>query len=138
MGWYGGEHADRTVISYFFTGDYRWLYYSLLFCNCLAPQALWFARVRLNLWALAIISIVINLGMWLERILIVWNTLSHGHAVSLWRTYHVSVYDVVILIAPLGLFAFGFLVLARIFPIVSIHEVSQLAHDEGAARRGTA
>ncbi|CAO4155491.1 Polysulfide reductase NrfD [Methylorubrum thiocyanatum] len=136
MGWYGGDHADRSVIAYFFTGDFRWLYYSLLFCNCLVPQALWFARVRLNLWALALIAVVINLGMWLERILIVWNTLSHGHAVSLWRTYHVSVYDVVILIAPLGLFAFGFLVLARIFPIVSIHEVSQIAHDEGAAAAG--
>ncbi|GEP09051.1 NrfD/PsrC family molybdoenzyme membrane anchor subunit [Methylobacterium gnaphalii] len=133
MAWYGGEHADRTVIGYFFTGDYRWLYFSLLFCNCLVPQLLWFRAVRLNLWLLAAIAIVINLGMWLERILIVWNTLSHGYAISLWRTYHVSLYDVVILIAPLGLFVLGFLVLARILPIVSMHEVRQLAHREGAA-----
>jgi len=131
--WYGGEHADRTVVGYFFTGDYAPLYGLLLFCNCLAPQALWFRRVRLNLWWLAAIAILINIGMWFERILIVWNTLSHGYAISLWRTYHVSLYDLAILFGPLGLFVFAFLVLARFLPIVSMHEVSKLAHDEEAA-----
>ncbi|MGE7418780.1 NrfD/PsrC family molybdoenzyme membrane anchor subunit, partial [Methylobacterium tarhaniae] len=108
-------------------------YGALLFCNCLAPQALWWRRVRRNLWWLAGISVLINVGMWLERVLIVWNTLSHGHAVTLWRTYHTSLYDLAILFGPLGLFAFLFLVLARLLPIVSMHEVRQLARDEGAA-----
>ncbi|WP_132254870.1 NrfD/PsrC family molybdoenzyme membrane anchor subunit [Methylobacterium segetis] len=132
MAWYGGEHADRTVVGYFFTGDYRWLYAALLACNCLVPQALWFRSVRGNLWLLAAIAILINVGMWLERILIVWNTLSHGYAISLWRTYHVSLYDLVILFGPLGLFGLGFLVLARLLPIVSMHEVRQVSHAEGA------
>jgi molybdopterin-containing oxidoreductase family membrane subunit len=97
------------------------------------PQALWFPWARRNLWALATISVLINVGMWLERILIVWNTLSHGHAMSLWRTYHTSLYDLAILFGPLGLFVLGFLLLVRIFPVVSMHEVRQISHDEGAA-----
>ena len=131
--WVGGEHADRTVIGYVFTGDYAPLYVALLFCNCLAPQALWFRRVRSNLWWLAAVAVLINVGMWFERILIVWNTLSHGHAITLWRTYHTSLYDLAILVGPLGLFAFLFLVLARLLPLVSMHEVRQLARDEGVA-----
>ncbi|KQU00037.1 hydrogenase [Methylobacterium sp. Leaf469] len=133
MAWYGGEHADRTVVGYFFTGDYRWLYAGLLFCNCLAPQALWFPAVRVDLRALAALAILINVGMWLERILIVWNTLSRGYAVSLWRTYQISLYDLAILFGPLGLFVLGFLVLARLLPLVSMHEVRQLSHRAGAA-----
>ncbi|GEP05503.1 NrfD/PsrC family molybdoenzyme membrane anchor subunit [Methylobacterium oxalidis] len=133
MAWYGGEHADRTVVGYVFAGDYRWLYAGLLVCNCIVPQALWLCSVRGNLWLLAAIAILINVGMWLERILIVWNTLSHGYAMSLWRTYHVSLYDLAILFGPLGLFVMGFLVLARLLPIVSMHEVRQVSHAEGAA-----
>ena len=133
MAWYGGEHADRTVVGYFFTGDYRWLYAALLFCNSLAPQALWFPAVRVDLRALAALAILINVGMWLERILIVWNTLARGYAVSLWRTYQISLYDIAILFGPLGLFVLGFLVLARLLPLVSMHEVRQLSHREGAA-----
>ena len=133
MAWYGGEHADRTVIGYFFTGDYAVLYGLLLLCNCVVPQVLWWRRGRQNLWILASVSILINVGMWLERILIVWNTLSHGYAITLWRTYHVSLYDVAILVGPLGLFAFLFLILVRLLPIVSMHEVRQLARDEAAA-----
>jgi Ni/Fe-hydrogenase subunit HybB-like protein len=131
--WYGGEHPDRDVVRYFFAGDYRWFYYALIACNCVVPQALWFPSARRNLWVLAGISLVINIGMWLERILIVWNTLSHGHAMSLWRTYHTSLYDLAILFGPLGLFVLGFLVLVRIFPVISMHEVRQVSHDEGAA-----
>jgi Ni/Fe-hydrogenase subunit HybB-like protein len=132
--WIGGEHADRSVIGYAFTGDYAPLYGALLVCNCLCPQALWIARVRRSLPCLAILCVLINVGMWLERILIVWNTLSHGHAISLWRTYQTSLYDLAILFGPLGLFVALFLVLVRLLPIVSMHEVRQLARDEGAVR----
>ena len=76
----------------------------MLVCNCLIPQALWFRRVRRSILAVVLISIAINVGMWLERILIIWNTLSHGYAVSLWRLFSPTLWDWLLLFGPLGLF----------------------------------
>jgi molybdopterin-containing oxidoreductase family membrane subunit len=102
-------------------------------CNVVLPQALWFGRVRQSLAALVAIAIAINIGMWLERILIVWNTLSHGYMPSLWRTFHFTIWDWSFLIAPLGLFAFLFLLFIRLIPAVSMFDMRELAHQEDAA-----
>ncbi len=133
VAWYGGGRADRSLVAYMFTGDYASIYWGLLFCNCLLPQALWFRRVRRSLPALAIIAILILVGMWLERILIIWNTLSHGYAPSLWRLFHPTLSDWVLLIGPFGVFTFMFLWFTRLVPAVSIYEVRKLCRKEGLA-----
>jgi Ni/Fe-hydrogenase subunit HybB-like protein len=74
--WYSGERAERHLVGFLFTGPYAPLYYAQLACNVVLPQALWLRRVRYNIPAVVVIAIVINVGMWLERILIVWATLS--------------------------------------------------------------
>ena len=87
MAWYGGEHSDRSLVAFEFTGTYAPLFWALLSCNVVLPQALWFGRACGGRFAaLFAIAIAINIGMWLERILIVWNTLSHGYMPSLWRS----------------------------------------------------
>ena len=133
MAWYGGEHADRTVVAALFRSEDAPFYAVLLACNCVIPQALWFRSVRRSLLALACIAVAIEVGMWLERILIIVSTLGHDYAVSLWRSYHVSLYDMCILIGPLGLFAFLFLLLSRVLPLVSMYELRALAHQEAGA-----
>jgi molybdopterin-containing oxidoreductase family membrane subunit len=133
MAWYGGKPDERRVIAFEFFGDYAPLYWALLFCNCLAPQALWFPAVRRSLVWLFVIAILINIGMWLERILIIWNTLSHDYAVSLWRVFLPTFWDWSLLIAPLGFFAFLFLVFVRLVPSVSMADMREVAHEEGAA-----
>ncbi len=133
MAWYGGEHADRTVVAALFRSEDAPFYAVLLACNCAIPQALWFRSVRRSLPALACIAVAIEVGMWLERILIIVSTLGHDYAVSLWRSYHVSLYDMCILIGPLGLFAFLFLLLSRVLPLVSMYELRSLAHEEAGA-----
>jgi Ni/Fe-hydrogenase subunit HybB-like protein len=133
MAWYGGKPDERRVVAFTFTGDYAPLYWAQLFCNCVAPQALWLRRVRASLPALFVIAILINVGMWLERILIIWNTLSHEYQVSLWRVFHTTFWDWSLLISPLGLFALMFLVFVRLVPAVSMFEMRQLAHEEGVA-----
>jgi Ni/Fe-hydrogenase subunit HybB-like protein len=131
--WVAGDHADRTLVAYLFTGDYAPLYWLLLFCNCIAPQALWFRAVRRTLPALSLIAILINVGMWLERILILWNTLSHDYLPSMWRVFYTTFWDWSFLVGPLGVFACLFLCFARLLPAVSMHEVRQLAHEEKLA-----
>jgi len=131
--WYAGGHADRTLVAYLFTGSYAPLYWLLLACNCVIPQLLWWRRVRRSLPALVTISILINIGMWDERILIIWNTLSHGFLPSMWQLFYPTLWDWAFLIGPLGVFACLFLIFARLLPAVSMYEVRRLAHDEGVA-----
>jgi molybdopterin-containing oxidoreductase family membrane subunit len=133
MSWYGGNRNERGLVAFEFSGVYAPLFWALLVCNVILPQALWFAAVRRSLTALFGIAIAINVGMWLERILIVWNTLSHDYMPSLWRVFHFTFWDWSLLIAPLGVFAFLFLLFIRLVPAVSMFNMRALAHEEGAA-----
>jgi Ni/Fe-hydrogenase subunit HybB-like protein len=76
------------------------------------------------------IAVLINIGMWLERILIVWNTLSHDYAVSMWRLFLPTIWDWVTTIGSLGLFALMYLIFVRLVPVVSMHEVRKLIDEE--------
>ena len=69
---------------------------------------------------------LINVGMWLERILIIWNTLSHDYLPSAWRLFIPTIWDWLTTFGSLGLFALMFLVFARLLPVVSMHEVRAL------------
>ncbi|MGO4707346.1 NrfD/PsrC family molybdoenzyme membrane anchor subunit [Microvirga sp. 2MCAF38] len=133
MAWYGGDPVDRSLVAYMFAGSYAPLYWILLLCNCILPQALWFPRVRRSIPVLVVIAILINVGMWLERILIIWNTLSHDYMPPLWRLFYPTIWDWALLFGPLGLFALLFLCFARLVPAVSMHEVRQLCREEKAA-----
>lgn len=133
MGWYGGGAADRGLIGYLFKGDYAPLYWMLLFCNCILPQALWWRRARRSTLLLAGISVAILAGMWLERILIIWNTLSHDTMPTLWRVFQPTVADWVLLFGPVGLFVLMFLCFVRLLPAVSMYEVRRLCREENVA-----
>ena len=128
MAWYGGDHAERGLVAHEFTGLYAPLYWLLILFNCALPQLLWWPAMRANLVVLALVSIGINIGMWFERILIIWNTLGHNFLPSANHPFELSPIDWTFIIGPLGLFAFLFLLFARFFPVVSMYEVRELAH----------
>jgi len=133
MAWYGGERADRNLVVFEFTGAYWPMFAGLLFCNVVLPQAFWLGAVRRSIPAVFVIAVLINIGMWLERILIVWNTLSHDYLPSMWRLFLPTVWDWLLLFGSLGLFALMFLVFVRVIPIVSMHEVRHLVAEEAAS-----
>ncbi len=130
--WYGGEHADRSLIVFEFTGPYGWLYALLLLFNVVLPQVLWLPAARRSLLVLCIVSLGILVGMWLERILIIWNTLGHTVLPSTRHLFLPSLTDWTLLFGPLGVFAFAFLLFARFLPVMSMYEVRELAHREAA------
>ena len=132
-GWYGGEHADRSLVAFAFTGAYAPLFWTLLLCNVVIPQAFWFAAVRDNIVAVFAIAVLINIGMWLERILIIWNTLSHDYMPGMWRLFIPTIWDWITTLGSLGLFALMFLVFVRLVPVVSMHEVRKLVAEEAAS-----
>ena len=131
--WYGSEHADRSLMTFQFTGAYAPLFWTLLLCNVVIPQAFWFATVRDNIVAVFAIAVLINIGMWLERILIIWNTLSHDYMPGMWRLFIPTIWDWITTLGSLGLFALMFLVFVRLVPVVSMHEMRKLVAEEAAS-----
>jgi Ni/Fe-hydrogenase subunit HybB-like protein len=131
--WYGGERADRSLVAFEFAGAYAPLYWALLLCNVVIPQAFWLSAVRRSVFAVFIIAVIINIGMWLERILIIWNTLSHDYSPSMWRLFLPTVWDWITTFGSLGLFVLMYLVFVRLIPVVSMHEVRKLVAEEQAA-----
>ncbi len=128
--WYGGRRPDRSLIAFEFAGHYAALYWLLLLFNVVLPQIFWWTGARRKLWIVVTVSIGVLTGMWLERILIIWNTLGHGYLPSMRRFFISSLTDWTLLIAPLGLFAFLFLLFARFFPVISMYEIRELAAEE--------
>jgi Ni/Fe-hydrogenase subunit HybB-like protein len=133
MAWYAGAAPDRSRLEFLFVGSYAPLYWMQLLFNCVLPQALWFRSIRLNVFCVVLISIGINIGMWLERILIIWNTLSHGYSVSLWRLFYPTLWDWILLVGPVGLFVFLFLCFIRVLPGVPMNELRKLCREEHVA-----
>jgi len=131
--WYHGERAERWLTAFEFTGSYAPLYWAMLLFNVAVPQLFWFVRVRRSVIAVVSIAILINIGMWLERIGIVMNTLSHDYLPSMWRVFIPTFWDWALLAGSLGFFAFLYLLLVRVFPMVSMHEVRKLVFEEGRA-----
>lgn len=133
MAWYAGSANDRSLVVFLFIGSYAPLYWMQLLFNCILPQAFWFPRIRQNIRWVVLISIGINIGMWLERILIIWNTLSHGYATSVWRLFWPTLWDWTLLFGPLGLFVFFFLCFLRVLPAVPMNELRKLCREEHVA-----
>lgn len=134
MSWYGGERAERSFLRHQLAGSDALLYWGMIACNVGAPQLLWLPAARRSLPVLIGISLLVNVGMWLERILIIWDTLSHGYLPSMWRTWHVTIWDWALLAGSLGFYALLFLVFARVLPVVSMHDMGKLRHEEGGPR----
>jgi molybdopterin-containing oxidoreductase family membrane subunit len=105
----------------------------MLLFNVVLPQLFWSPRIRRGIVVVVIISIFINVGMWFERILIVWNTLAHAYVPSLWRLFVPTFLDWALLAGSLGFFALLYLLLVRVFPMVSMHEVRRLIFEEAGA-----
>jgi molybdopterin-containing oxidoreductase family membrane subunit len=131
--WYHSDHDERAITAFLFTGAYAPLYRAMLLFNVVLPQAFWLRRTRRNIVVAVVISILINIGMWLERIGIVWNTLSHSQLPSTWRIFVPTFWDWALLVGSLGFFAFLFLLLVRVFPMVSMHEMRSLVAEETRA-----
>jgi molybdopterin-containing oxidoreductase family membrane subunit len=130
--WYSQEKVETYLVTWQFTGTYGAIYIAMLVCNCLIPQLFWFPALRRSLPWIVTISVIINLGMWLERILIVAVTPARGHLPSQWSIFWPTIWDWLLLLGTLGFFSLMFFVFVRIVPAASMHEVKARRFEEGA------
>src|SRR5438874_4707533 len=104
FGWYSANTYEGFMIWNRMTGPYWPMYWVLVFCNIITPQWLWFRRVRTTPWLLFCVAMVVNIGMWLERFVIVVTSLHRDFLPSAWGMYHGTIWDWATFIGTLGLF----------------------------------
>jgi Ni/Fe-hydrogenase subunit HybB-like protein len=126
MAFYSGEKFEIFMMQNRMGGPYAFQYAMLILCNILVPQALWFKGVRRSPVLLWIVAMFINVGMWLERYVIVIVSLSRDFLSSSWDIFSGTLWDWVIFIGSLGLFLSLMFLFIRFLPVISIFEVKVL------------
>ncbi len=127
MSWYSGNPYEMfTFFHNRVTGDYSFMFWAMIICNAVIPQAMWSKKVRSNTAALFIISLIINLGMWYERFNIVVTSLAKDYLPSSWTTYSPTWVEICIYLGTIGIFTIGVLFFFRFVPMIAISEVKSV------------
>ncbi len=128
--WYSADEYHRYMMYNRAFGDYAPYFWALIAFNFLAPQVFWFRRYRRHVPTLFAVSLLVLLGMWYERFVIVVQSLHRDYMPSAWRFYDATFWDWTTLLGSFGLFFTLLFVFVRLLPMVSIAEMRELAHHE--------
>jgi molybdopterin-containing oxidoreductase family membrane subunit len=126
ISWYSGVQYEHYTFMNRATGPYAWAYWTMITCNVVSSQLLWIKKLRTSLMFTFFLSIVINIGMWFERFVIIVTSLHRDFLTSSWTMYKPTIVEFGLLIGTLGIFFTGFLLFIRIFPVISIAEVKSI------------
>jgi Ni/Fe-hydrogenase subunit HybB-like protein len=141
IAWYSGNMYEQGAFLMRWTGPYRWIFYTQLFCNVVVPQIFWFPSMRRNIPVMFVVSLLVNVGMWTERFIIIAGSLSVDFLPSSWAVFHPTWVDLGIYFGSIGTFGFLFLLFLKFLPAIPIFEVKELRREldhEDAHGRGTA
>jgi molybdopterin-containing oxidoreductase family membrane subunit len=127
--WYSADKFEMFVPYNRMTGPYMNWYWSLIACNVVLPQALWFRKVRRTPAALFVIALVVNVGMWLERFVIVVTSLHRDFLPSAWGMYSPTFWDWATFVGTIGLFLTMLFLFLRFLPMISIAEMRMILPD---------
>lgn len=138
MSWYGGDAAEHYVyynrlIGF---GQYAGVTWSVVLCNVVVPQILWLQSMRRKQWVLLLVSIVVLIGMWLERFMIIVTSLHRDFLPSSWGMFKPTLWDYLTFFGSIGLFLTLFLLFIRLLPMISISEMRALLPGTHAAEEG--
>lgn len=124
---YSGDPHEVMSMQNKFAGPYALVYWSTIFCNVLAIQSLWFPRVRRTPWMLFAVAVLVLIGMWFERFLLIVNSLYRDFLPSSWGMFYPTLWDLVFLFGSIGLFFLLLLLFVRLLPLLSMAELRKLA-----------
>jgi molybdopterin-containing oxidoreductase family membrane subunit len=139
FGWYSGNELERFMLkNRMYYGPYAWSYWLLLLCNFIVPQLMWSKRLRNNVAVVFVVCMFINVGMWLERFVIIVTSLHRDFVPSSWEMYYPTVWDFLTLFGTIGIFVTLIFIFVRVLPLISIFEMRTLLpeatpkHDGGS------
>ncbi len=138
--WYSVNHYERFAFMNRVWGPYWWGWFTMTFCNAIAPQFLWFPKLRRKLWVVFTIAVLANVGMWFERFEIIVTSLTRDFLPSSWWMFKPTIIDLLMLAGSFGLFFTLFLLFCRFLPVVAMAEVKTVmphshAHPEEPGHR---
>ncbi len=131
VAWYSGVEYEQYAFLNRATGPYWWAYWAMMTCNVFSPQFMWFPKLRRSIMFSFIISIVVNIGMWFERFVIIVTSLHRDYLPSSWTMFSPTFVDIGIFIGTIGFFFVLFLLYARSFPVIAQAEVKSILKSSG-------
>ncbi|MGY3791495.1 NrfD/PsrC family molybdoenzyme membrane anchor subunit [uncultured Aquimarina sp.] len=131
VAWYSGVEYEQYAFLNRATGPYWWAYWAMMTCNVFSPQFMWFPKLRRSIMFSFIISIVVNIGMWFERFVIIVTSLHRDYLPSSWTMFSPTFVDIGIFIGTIGFFFVLFLLYARTFPVIAQAEVKTILKSSG-------
>ncbi len=129
MSWYSGSVYESYLSYNRFFGNYAVAFWLLITCNVVIPQLLWFQSIRNNLYLVWTLAIVVNVGMWLERYVIIIISLARDFIPSSWGMYYPTVWDITVFAGTIGFFLLLILMFVRVLPAIAMAETRELVHE---------
>jgi molybdopterin-containing oxidoreductase family membrane subunit len=126
MAWYSGVEYEQYAFLNRTSGPYWWAYATMMTCNVISPQLFWFKKIRTSIAASFILSIVVNIGMWFERFVIIVTSLHRDYLPSSWAMFHPTLYDMGVYLFTFGFFFTAFFMFAKFFPVINIAEIKSI------------
>lgn len=124
IAYYSGNEFERHVFVHNrMTGPMAWAYWTMISCNVISPQVFWFKKLRRNIPLMFVVSIIVNIGMWFERFVIIVTSLFHDFLPSSWGYFRPTLVDIFTYLGTLGLFFTAFLLFIRWVPMIAMAEV---------------
>lgn len=127
---YSGYEYEQYAFANRMFGPYAWAYWTMMFCNLMAPQVFWSKWARTTPWFIFVISIIVNIGMWFERFVIIVTSLHRDFLPSSWVMYHATWVEVGIFLGTFGLFFTCFFLFAKFLPVINMSEVKTIIKDK--------
>jgi molybdopterin-containing oxidoreductase family membrane subunit len=131
VAWYSGVEYEQYAFLNRASGPYWWSYWLMMTCNVISPQVMWIKKIRTNIMASFIISLVINVGMWFERFVIIVTSLHRDYLPSSWTMFQPTFVDAGIYVGTIGFFFVLFLLYSRSFPVIAQAEVKTILKSSG-------
>ncbi len=131
IAWYSGVEYEQYAFLNRATGPFSWAYWSMMTCNVFSPQLMWFKKLRTSILFTFFLALIVNIGMWFERFVIIVTSLHRDYLPSSWTGFAPTFIDVGIFIGTIGFFFVLFLLYARSFPIVAQAELKTILKSSG-------
>ena len=123
---YSGVEAEQYAFINRAFGPYWWAYASMMTCNVISPQLFWFKKIRTNIASTFVISIIVNIGMWFERFVIIVTSLHRDYIPSSWAMFYPKAADIGVYLFSFGFFFTAFFLFAKYFPVINMAEVKSI------------
>ena len=131
MSYYSGVEYESYAFINRFSGPYAWAYWAMMTCNVVSPHLFWSKKLRTSLGFTFFMSIIVNIGMWFERFVIIVTSVHRDYLPSSWSMFYPTWVDIGVYIGTIGIFSVFYLLFLKYFPVLAFNEVKTILKSSG-------